>query len=113
MPACVHVARILPGQKDAFLKYVKEGFETGAPGLRSLGFTRITSFFTPEAADGADGLLVTVYEADDPSVVERFYGMDVVIQQEEKAHGTLVTPHNHAAVPHNTPFLDLDLRTPS
>ena len=110
MPAYVHVAKILPGQKDAFLRRIKDGFEAGRDGLRSFGFTRITSFFTPEAADGADGLLVTIYEADDPSVVERFYQMPAVVQQEEQAHGTLVMPHNHDAVPHNVPFLELDLR---
>ena len=110
MPACVHVARILPGQKEEFLKQIKAGFQTGREALRAFGFTRITSFYTSEVAQDGDGLLVTIYEADDPSVVERFYKMEAVIQQEERAHGTLVAPHNHDAVPTNVPFLDLDLR---
>ncbi len=111
MPACVHVARILPGKKDEFLRRIKDSFEAGREGLRALGFTRVTSFFTPELAGGGDGLLVTVYEVSDLSVVARFYGIDAVIQQEEQAHGTLVAPHDHAAVPTNTPFLELDLRS--
>ena len=111
MVACVHVARILPGKKDEFLKQIKDGFEAGRDALRAFGFTRITSFYTPEVADGGDGLLVTVYEADDPAIVERFYQMDAVVQQEARAHGTLVAPHNHDAVPTNVPFLELDLRS--
>ena len=111
MVACVHVAKILPGKKDEFLRQIKEGFEAGREGLRAFGFRRIVSFFTPEVIDGGDGLLVTVYEADDPSVVERFYRMEPVIQQERRAHGVLVTPHNHDAVPQNVAFLDLDLRS--
>ncbi len=110
MPACVHVARILPGKKDEFLKQIKDGFETGRDFLRTFGFTRVTSFFSPEAAAGGDGLLVTVYEADDASVVRRFYQLEPVIQQEQRAHGVLVASHDHDSVPHNTPFLELDLR---
>lgn len=110
MPQFVHVARILPGQKDAFLANIKHGFETGAPGLKALGFTRVTSFFTPETrADDADGFLVTIYEANDASVVERFYSLDAVIQGEKQNHGTLVAEHDHAAVPTNTAFVDIDL----
>ncbi|MEX0801231.1 MAG: hypothetical protein WD379_08440 [Dehalococcoidia bacterium] len=111
MVACVHVARILPGKREEFMQQLKEGFETGKDGLKAFGFTRITSFTTPETVDGdGDGLLVTVYEADDPSVVERFYQLEPVIQQEARAHGTLVVPHDHAAVPTNVAFVDLDLR---
>ena len=90
-------------------KPFKKGFEAGAPALKAFGFTKITSFFTPEAAGGGDGLLVTVYEANDASVVEKFYQMDAVIQREARAHGTLVEPHNHDSLPTNTPFLELDL----
>jgi hypothetical protein len=32
-----------------------------------------------------------------------------MIAAEERNHGTLVTRHNHDAVPTNTPFLELDL----
>jgi hypothetical protein len=85
MPSFVHVARILKGQREAFADYMRTGFETGAPGLKAFGFTKITSYFTPELADGEDGLLVTVYEAKDASVVEKFYSMQAVIEQEEKA----------------------------
>ncbi len=111
MVACVHVARILPGQKDDFLRQIREGFEAGKDGLRAFGFKRIVSFFSPEVVggDNADGLLVTVYEADDPSVVERFYQLAPVLQQEARAHGVLVAPHDHDAVPRNVAFLDLDL----
>ena len=112
MVACVHVAKILPGQKDEFLRQIREGFEAGKEGLRAFGFRRIVSFFTPEVVGGdADGLLVTVYEADDPSVVERFYRLEPVLQQEARAHGTLVVAHDHEAVPRNVAFLDLDLIT--
>jgi len=107
MPQFVHVARILPGQKDAFLQTIKTGFEAGKDALRAFGFTHVTSFYTPETAEG--GLLVTVYEAESADVVKRFYEMPAVVQQEAKAHGTLVTPHDHDALPTNTPFLDLDL----
>ena len=87
-----------------------EGFETGKDGLKAFGFTRITSFTTPETSDDDGGLLVTVYEANDPSVVERFYQLEPVVQQEARAHGTLVVPHDHEAVPNNVAFIDLDLR---
>ncbi|HEU4759486.1 MAG TPA: hypothetical protein VFT91_05830 [Dehalococcoidia bacterium] len=111
MVACVHVAKILPGQKEEFLRQLKESFEAGKDGLRAFGFQRIVSFFSPEVVggDNADGLLVTVYEADDPSVVERFYQMEAVLQQEARAHGVLVAPHDHEAVPRNVAYLDLDL----
>lgn len=111
MVACVHVAKILPGKKEEFLRQIKDGFEMGREGLKAFGFTRVTSFWTPEVAgEDGDGLLVTVYEAEDPSVVERFYQLEPVQQQEQRAHGTLVVPHDHEAVPKNVAFLDMDLR---
>jgi len=110
MVACVHVAKILPGKRDEFVQQLKEGFETGKDGLKAFGFTRITSFTTPETSDDDGGLLVTVYEAKDPSVVERFYQLEPVIQQEARAHGRLVVPHDHESVPANVAFIDLDLR---
>jgi len=110
MVACVHVARILPGKRDEFVRQLKEGFETGREALRAFGFTRIVSFTTPEASAGGEALLVTVYEADDPSVVERFYTLEPVIEQERRAHGSLVVPHDHDAVPKNVAFVDIDLR---
>ncbi len=111
MVACVHVAKILPGKREEFMRLLKEGFETGRDGLRAFGFTRIISFTTPEVAEDGDGLLVTVYEAEDPSVVERFYKLEPVIQQEARAHGVLVAPHDHEAVPKNVAFVDMDLRS--
>ena len=111
MVACVHVAKILPGKREEFMRQLKEGFETGREALRAFGFTRIISFTTPEVAGDGDGLLVTVYEAEDPSVVERFYKLEPVIQQEARAHGVLVAPHDHEAVPKNVAFVDLDLRS--
>lgn len=111
MVACVHVAKILPGQKDEFLSQLKHGFESSREALRAFGFHRVVSFFTPEVPENGDGLLVTVYEVDDPSVVERFYGLRPVIEQEQQAHGVLVAPHDHEAVPRNVAFLDLDLRS--
>jgi hypothetical protein len=110
MVACVHVAKVLPGKKDEFLNQIKEGFETAREGLRAFGFTRVLSFWTPEVASDGDGLLVTVYEAEDTSVVERFYKLEPVIQQEQRAHGVLVAPHDHETVPRNVAFVDLDLR---
>jgi len=107
MAACVHVARILPGKRDEFAQQIKETFEANRDALRQFGFTRIASFTTPEVGDG--DLLVTVYEADDPSVVERFYGMEGVVAAEERNHGVLVAPHDHDAVPGNVAFLDLRL----
>ena len=109
MPQFVHVAKILPGQKDAFLKNVKEGFENAAPSLKAVGFTRITSFHTPEVSPDDGGLLVTIYEATDASVIENFYSNPAVIAGERRNHGTLVTEHDHDAVATNVPFLDLDL----
>ena len=109
MAKFVHVARILPGQTEAFLANVKNGFEMGAPALKALGLTRITSFHTPEADSGEGGLLVTIYEAADASVIEALYSNPAVIAGEERNHGTLVTPHNHDAVLTNTPFFELDL----
>ena len=111
MVACVHVAKILPGKREEFLQRIKEGFEANREGLRAIGFRRIVSFSTPEVASDGDSLLVTVYEADDPSVVERFYQMESVIQAEQRNHGVLVAPHDHDAVPKNVAFLDLDLRS--
>ena len=107
MVACVHVAKILPGKRDEFAQQVRENFEANREALRQFGFTRIVSFTTPEI--GEDELLVTVYEAEDPSVVERFYGMAGVVAAEERNHGVLVAPHNHDAVPGNVAFLDLGL----
>lgn len=109
MVACVHVAKILRGKKDEFVRQVKEGFEANPEALRGFGFRRIVSFTTPEAAGDGDALLVTVYEADDPSVVERFYQLEPVLKQEERAHGVLVAPHDHDVVSTNTAFVDLRL----
>ncbi len=109
MPAFVHVAKILPGKKDAFVRQVKEGFEANPEALRTFGFRRIVSFTTPEAAGDGEALLVTVYEADDASVVQRFYQLEPVRQQEERAHGVLVAPHDHEVVPKNEAFIDLRL----
>ena len=69
MVACVHVAKILPGKKDEFCRQVKEGLEANPEALRAFGFQRIVSFVTPETADDSGGLLVTVYEVDDPAVL--------------------------------------------
>ena len=110
MAASVHVARILPGKKEEFVRQLKEGFEAGREALKAFGFTRIVSFTTPEASADGEALLVTVYEADDPSVVERFYSLQPVIEQERRAHGVLVVPHDHDAVPRNVAFVDIDLR---
>ena len=109
MVACVHVAKILPGKKEEFLQQVKEGFEANPEALRAFGFRRIVSFTTPEVAGDGDGLLVTVYEAKDPSVVERFYALEPVLRQEQRAHGVLVAPHGHEVVAKNVAFLDLRL----
>jgi hypothetical protein len=109
MVACVHVARILPGKREEFTRRVRETFEGNRDGLRALGFRRILSFTTPEVAQDSDALLVTVYEVDDPSVVERFYSLEPVIEEERRNHGVLVAPHEHDAVPRNVAFIDLDL----
>jgi hypothetical protein len=109
MPSFVHVARILPGQRDAFRDYVRSGFENAREGCKAFGFTKITSFITEESAGQGDALLVTVYEARDADVVDRFYKMPAVIEGEKKAHGVMVAPHDHDALPTNTPFLELDL----
>ncbi|HUF53755.1 MAG TPA: hypothetical protein VMR52_08285 [Dehalococcoidia bacterium] len=109
MPQFVHVAKILPGQTEAFLATIKTGFETGAPALKAAGLTCITAFHSPEADSGEGGLLVTIYEADDPQVIRDFFSNPAIVAAEERNHGTLVTPHSHDAVPTNTPFLELDL----
>lgn len=110
MPAFVHVAKILPGAKDEFLKQIKDSLEAGREGLKAFGFTRVRSFYSPEVVGGdGDGLLVTVYEADDADVVRRFYELEPVIQQESQAHGRLVAPHDHDTVPTNIAFVDIDL----
>jgi hypothetical protein len=110
MVACVHVARIMPGKRDEFARQLKESFEAGRETLKAVGFTRVVSFTTPEASADGEALLVTVYEADDPSVVERFYQLEPVIEQERRNHGVLVAPHDHDAVPKNVAFVDMDLR---
>lgn len=112
MPEYVHVAKILPEGKEEFLAQLKNSFENGREALKAFGFTRVRSFYSPElvGGDGADGLLITIYEADSPDVVKRFYEMEAVVKQEEQNHGTLVAPHDHAAVATNTPFVDVDLR---
>lgn len=109
MVACVHVAKILPGKADEFRERIRSTFESNREALRAFGFRRIVSFMTPEAAGDGEALLVTVYEADDPSVVERFYSLEGVLAQERQAHGVLVAPHEHDAVPKNVAFLDLRL----
>lgn len=109
MPRFVHVAKILPGKAEEFRQRVKGAFEAMAPMLKEAGFTGIRSFTTPETTSDGGGLLVTVYECMDASVVERFYQDERVLAAEAQAHGVLVTPHNHDAVPTNTAFLDLDL----
>jgi len=109
MVACVHVARILPGKRDEFAEVVKKGLEANPEALRAFGFLRILAFTTPEASPDGEALLVTVYEADDPAVVERFYALEAVQQQEARAHGVLVGDHDHAVVPGNVAFLDLRL----
>ena len=110
MVACVHVANILPGKKDEFCRQVKEGLEANQEALCAFGFQRIVSFIKPETVDNSDGLLVTVYEVDDPAVLERFYGLEAVVEQEQRAHGTLVAEHDHQVVPQNVAFLDLRLK---
>ena len=109
MVACVHVAKILPGKRDEFVQQIRQAFESNPEALRGFGFQRIISFTTSEAAGDGHDLLVTVYEADDPSVLERFYSLEPVVQQEEQAHGVLVAEHDHDAVPKNVAFLDLRL----
>ena len=109
MVACVHVAKILPGKREEFTKQVKEGLEANPEALKAFGFRRVLSFTTPEAAGDGEALLVTVYEVDDPSVVERFYGLEAVQRQEARAHGVLVAEHDHDVVPGNVAFLDLRL----
>lgn len=109
MVACVHVAKILPGKADEFRERIRANFEAGRDALRTLGFSRIVSFTSTEASADGEALLVTVYEADDPSVVERFYSLEGVLEQERQAHGVLVAPHHHDAVPKNVAFLDLRL----
>ena len=111
MIACVHVAMILPGKREEFTRQIREAFESNREALRAFGFRRIVSFTTPEVVGDDGDLLVTVYEADDASVVERFYSLEPVLEQERRAHGVLVAPHDHDAVPRNVAFLDLDLRT--
>ncbi len=110
MVACVHVARILPGKREEFARQLKESFQAGREALRAVGFTRVVSFTTPETSAEGEALLVTVYEADDPSVVERFYQLEAVVEQERRNHGVLVAPHDHEAVPKNVAFVDMDLR---
>lgn len=109
MAVFVHVAKILPGKKDEFVDQIKKAFETNPAALGGLGFKRITSFTTSEVVGDGHDLLVTVYEADDPSVLERFYSLEAVVRQEEQAHGVLVSEHNHDAVPKNEAFLDVRL----
>jgi hypothetical protein len=109
MIACVHVAKILPGKEEEFADQIRTNFEAGKEALREFGFRRIASFTSSEVSDDGSSLLITVYEADDPSVVERFYDMEPVIEQEQRAHGVLVAPHGHDAVPQNVAFLDLRL----
>lgn len=107
MTAFVHVARVLPGKRDEFVQRIKDGFSADPQGLRAFGFTRIVSFTTPEASSEGEELLVTIYEAEDASVIERFYSLEPVLEQERRAHGTLVAHHDHAAVPNNAAFLDI------
>lgn len=109
MVACVHVAKILPGKKDEFVQQIQQAFQQNPDALRGLGFQRIVSFTTAEASEEGHELLVTVYEVDDPAVLERFYALEPVVQQEKQAHGVLVAPHDHDAVPKNVAFLDLRL----
>jgi hypothetical protein len=109
MPAYVHVARILPGKRDEFAQRIKTGMEAAPEALRAIGFTRIISFTTPETVAQDEALLVTVYEAGDPSVIERFYAMEAVIETEQLQHGVLVMDHDHTVVPGNVAFLDLQL----
>lgn len=109
MPAYVHVARILPGKREEFVRQVKEGLEANPQALRSFGFRRILAFTTPETVGPGEALLVTVYEAAEPAVVERFYQLEPVRQQEERAHGVVVAPHDHEVVPKNEAFIDLRL----
>jgi hypothetical protein len=110
MPAYVHVAKILPGKRDEFAHRIKTGMEAAPEALRALGFTRIISFTTTETVGDDEALLVTVYEADDPAVVERFYALEPVIEQEHLQHGTLVHDHDHDVVSRNEAFVDLRLR---
>jgi hypothetical protein len=105
----VHVARILPGKREEFTRQIRESFESNREALRAFGFRRIVSFTTPEVAADGESLLVTVYEANDASVVERFYSLEPVVEQEKRAHGELVAAHDHDAVPGNVAFLDLRL----
>ena len=109
MVACVHVAKILPGKRDEFVQQMRQAFQQNPEALKGLGFQRIASFTTPEASEEGYELLVTVFEVDDPSVLERFYSLEPVVQQEKQAHGVLVAPHDHKAVPKNVAFLDLRL----
>ncbi|HET8945261.1 MAG TPA: hypothetical protein VFO59_10815 [Dehalococcoidia bacterium] len=109
MPEFVHVARILPGKTEEFRQRVKQAFEAMAPALKEAGFTGVRSFTTPETTSDGGGLLVTVYECSDASVVQRFYQDERVLAAEALNHGVLVAPHDHDAVLTNAAFLDLDL----
>jgi|FLYL01.1.fsa_nt_gi hypothetical protein len=109
MAQYLHTARILPGKRDEFAAVVKQGFEMGREGLRALGLKRITCFISEETTDDGGGILVTIYEADEPAAIERLYSNPAVIEGERRNHGTLVMPHSHELVARNTPFLDLKL----
>ncbi len=97
------------GQEGRVQPPGQRGPEANPEALRAFGFQRVISFVTLETADDSDGLLVTVYEVDDPAVLERFYGLEAVVEQERRAHGPLVAEHDHQVVPQNVAFLDLRL----
>jgi hypothetical protein len=107
----VHVANILPGQREAFTERLRlaQGRLAAVVAehrdeLAAIGIRRFVMATTPEGT--SDGLLVTVFEADEPAAVERFYALEWVQAVERQNHGVFLEPHGHDGITQNVALVD-------
>ena len=112
MAVVVHASKILADQREGFTERLKQAqerltaiVEEHRDELTSIGIGRIVMATTPEVA--SDGLLVTIYEADDPSSVDRLYELDWVKAVERQNHGVFIAPHGHDGVSKNVGLVDV------
>jgi hypothetical protein len=110
MPAVVHVSQILPGKKEEVIKSFLTDLESRKERMGAYGLTRVMWFCTPEMAGDGDGLLVAVFEGEDPSgAVAAMYADERSERGKQYNHGNLLAPHDHAIVPQNVAFLELQV----
>jgi len=85
----------------------EQPWEANRQKLREAGIHRITCYVSTEVPTDGDGIVMHVFEADDVTSVERFFGLEIVAPVIERFEGKLVAAHTHDAVLQNVPVYDV------